>query len=742
MTATAKARYTLALETDVNGRANRTAVYVRDADNNSVFTDHVNLKDATERRKLAKRIAEKTGDDAGKWAKLIEKKWNETVDEKQRHLEQAAAGSPEARPPTLLIEAGSPEARPPTLLIEAGYRIDGGRLCRERCTPDGGIALVPLCNFTARIVETITRDDGAEQSSCFGLMGTLPDGTTLPLVSVPTGEFSSLSWVTTSWHGRAIVYAGQGIRDQLRAAIELQSTVRTHRTVYAHTGWREIDGRWYYLHAGGALGTVGTGGTVEGSVEVDLQDSLAGYRLPAPPTGAALAKAISASLRVLELAPDRITVPLLGAVYRSVLGSCDCALHLAGPTGTGKSEAAALAQQHFGAGLDARHLPGAWSSTGNALEGLAFAAKDALFVVDDFAPSGSTADVARIHREADRLLRAQGNSAGRQRMRADATIRPTRSPRGMILSTGEDVPRGQSLRARLLTLEMGPGELDWSLLTDCQHDAASGRYAEALAAYICWLAPNYATVRAHLRAEVSELREMMQTDNTHARTPGILADLAAGWCHWLDFALAAEAISQTEREALDRRVWSALLASGADQAEHLAAAEPCEHFIRLLAAALASGRAHCAGPDGSAPGGAESEAWGWRREGGSWQPMGRRIGWIDGTALYLEPDAAHAEAQELARQQGDTLPLSPRTLWRRLQERGFLVERDVARKRYTVRRYLSCVRRQVLFLRPDALSMCAGPSQPSPSAPDDANSRGIGDTHGDTHGDTQPPLPP
>ena len=44
--------------------------------------------------------------------------------------------------------------------------------------------------------------------------------------------------------------------------------------------------------------------------------------------------------------------------------------------GTFKTELAALAQQHYGAGLDARHLPGSWSSMGNSLEALAFAAKD------------------------------------------------------------------------------------------------------------------------------------------------------------------------------------------------------------------------------------------------------------------------------------------------------------------------------------------------------------------------------
>ena len=133
---------------------------------------------------------------------------------------------------------------------------------------------------------------------------------------------------------------------------------------------------------------------------------------------------------------------------------------------------------------DARHLPGSWRSTGNALEGLAFLAKDALLTVDDFSPTGTTYDIQRMHREADRFLRAQGNISARQRMRADASLRPSKPPRGLILSTGEEVPRGESLNARMLVTELpneGPGSLDWGCLTDCQRAAAEGWYARAMA---------------------------------------------------------------------------------------------------------------------------------------------------------------------------------------------------------------------------------------------------------------------
>jgi hypothetical protein len=287
-----------------------------------------------------------------------------------------------------------------------------------------------------------------------------------------------------------------------------------------------------------------------------------------------------------SLAPDRINFPLLAMVFRAVLGNCDFSGHLAGPTGVFKSELATLCQQHYGTGLDSRNLPGSWSSTGNSLEGLAFAAKDALLVVDDFAPTGSATEVQRYHREADRLLRAQGNHAGRGRMRYDGSLRAAKPPRGLILSTGEEVPRGQSLRARLLTLEVSPGDVSTERLTACQRDAAAGLYAQTLAGFVRWLAPRFETVRSQLRAEAAGLREKARADGQHARTPGIVSDLILGLRYFLAFARDTGAVTPAQAEALERRGWAALLEAADSQAEHLWAAEPTRQFLRLLSARL------------------------------------------------------------------------------------------------------------------------------------------------------------
>jgi hypothetical protein len=594
----------------------------------------------------------------------------------------------------------------PLLDAAGSYRVLAGQIVHRRLTPQGSVTVL-LANWSGRIVEEVVHDDGAERSITLAVEGALADGTPLPRVTVSAAEFPSMRWPVQHWGTRAVVLAGAGTADHLRVALQLLSGDVPRRLIYGHTGWREVDGRWVYLHAGGAIGADGP----VNDVVVSLPPALAGYILPAPSDGAELADAVRASLRILNVAPDRITVPLLGTAYRAVLASADYTLHLAGPTGAGKTELAALAQQHHGAGLDARHLPGSWSSTGNSLEGLAFVAKEALLAVDDFAPGGGTADVARQHREADRLLRAQGNRSGRGRMGADGTLRPAKPPRGTILSTGEDVPRGQSCRARLLTLELAPGDLNWSNLTACQRDAAAGLYAAALASYVLWLARNYPTVRDGLPAETAALRERLQTGGMHARTPGILADLAAGWRCWLDFAQEVGAITAPGRAVLDLRVWTALVAAGSAQAEHVQATDPTAIFLRLLAGALASGRAHVAGANGAKP--KDPGAWGWRsvltRAGPEWQPQGLRVGWLEGTDLFLEPEASFAAAQELARDQAEALPVTPRTLLKRLRERELLASTEA--DKLTTRRTLEGKRRCVIHLAASTLYP-AGPGEP------------------------------
>jgi hypothetical protein len=366
---------------------------------------------------------------------------------------------------------------------------------------------------------------------------------------------------------------------------------------------------------------------------------------------------------------------------------------------------AALVEQHFGPAMDARHLPANWTSTANALEAVAFAAKDALLVIDDFNPTGTAWSVSEMHGKAERVFRAQGNHSGRQRLTCEAALRAEKPPRGIILGTGEDVPRGKSLRARILILDAEKKDVNLERLTACQKDAADGLYALSMAGFLRWLAPQYQKVRAGLREEHAALRAQALTEDGHARTPGIQADLMLGWGHFLRFAVDAGAVTEEGRREYAEMGRHAFAEACRRQPAHHTDADPVDTFLALLAGALAGGGAHVACPKGDVP--ESAAAWGWRWEervtesqtSGYWRPQGRRVGWVEGLNLYLEPQTAYAEVQAFATKQGACLPVAPGTLFKALNERGMLVTIDRKRERLSIRKMLGGALQAVLHLR-------------------------------------------
>jgi hypothetical protein len=572
---------------------------------------------------------------------------------------------------------------------EAGpYAVEGGAIAQRKTTRDGVESSVPLCNFSARIVEERVRDDGVERRPVFVIAGETARGVALPQVEVPASQFAALGWVLDGWGTRALVYAGTSVKDHLRAAIQALSGEVASSISYTHTGWRNDGDQWFYLHAGGAMGAAG----LSASVNVDLPSTLDRFNLPAPAEGDRLREALRVSASLLDVAPDRVTATLHAALVRAVMGEADFSVHLAGPTGARKTALAAVIQSHFGAEFDERHVPGSWSSTSNALEALLFTAKDALVVIDDFAPRGSSSDQQRYHREADRVFRNAGNRAGRARMNRDLSMRPEKPPRALALSTGEEIPTGHSVRARLVVLELGPSDMDLQNLANVQRAGRTGLLAEGLAAFLRWLAPQFEEARREHREASLAWRERAFA---HGRTADALGQLAAAHTLWRRFAVEVGALSVEDATRLASRVESALLEAGAAQSELQRSEDPVGRFFELLVGAIAAGEAHLEDADREEEPPRSIEPWklqpparfGWRRrQTGTGEfareelsPQGSRIGWVRGPALYLEPEAAFREAQRFAFGQGQAIPISQRTLWKRLAERGLLLSMEKGR---------------------------------------------------------------
>jgi hypothetical protein len=571
---------------------------------------------------------------------------------------------------------------------------------------DGAYKPARLTNFMARIECSIRRDDGETRETALRLLVQQRDFQ--ERFTITTTEFAAMHWPMDRFTHHAIV--SPGAEPAARAAIQNLSRQSAPKIVRTHTGWSMQEGQPIYMHAGGAIVRDG----LAADIEVDFDGKTKLFRLPDPNQNGQVREAIQASLRMLDLAPARITFPLYAAVWRVPMGPVNTSMFLSGQTQVGKTQLAALAQQHFGAEMTAENLPASWIDTANSLESKLYTLKDALCVIDDFNPQGPDGDVQRMHALADRVIRSQGNKTGRGRMTSDIRQRMPRWPRGMIVSTGEETPRGHSLRARMVILDISPGDVRFgSALTAAQTAAVQGAYALAMAAYVQWLAPQMAEMEDRLRNELIALRQAEAMLADSRRAPDNLAKLTIGLASFLRFAVEKEAISQTRAEALKdqwRRVMKEVLM---DQDRQQAGNEPCRMFIEMLRGAMASGKAHVADTDGCEP--RQAKRWGWREDAGGeklvLRPMGDCIGWVDHDEVYLEPQASYAVAKKMAREMGEGIPIASKTLHKRLKDRNMLTGWNEQQQEITVRRMIVGTRRRVLAIWANLLSPSGEPGQ-------------------------------
>ncbi len=592
-----------------------------------------------------------------------------------------------------------------------------------------GLRFDRLTNFTARIRGDIFFDDGDESHHYLQIQGSLNG--IQECFRVTTAEFFRSPWWVEYLGGGAIVYPKY--EDYARAAIQELSTDIKRTLVLEHIGWRNSDQGYVYVHADGIIGrkagsdssTPGTDSTTEPtnnknhkvmpeedlgtigrngrkySIEVQVGDSLQNYRLPRPIYGTDLKIAISEMLRVLLLGPSPVVYMLFCAVWRAVLGPVDFMLHIYGESGVRKTALATLFQQFFGLGFNQRKLPAGWNSTANSLEALAYSVKDALVVFDDYVPQGTGQDMSRANRDFERIARSVGNQAGRRRMRSDGTLQSPKTPRSLIISTGEDVPQGQSVRSRMLVLELKKDDIRLKALTLCQDSASQGLYAQVMSSFLEWLSPRYDAIYLHMNKYIEDFHKRLKfPDDYHGRIVDTLSQLYCGLQMFFIFALNNNALPLPYIDKLSNECLDNMKLVGTSQHAICKIDDPVIRFLELISSAIACGHAHICNEEGGFP--YPGNMWGWSRKEYEksvyYQPRGRCIGWFENYNLYLEPDAAYDVARRLA-PQGEGISITSHMLWKRMADNNLLQSTEhETRKTYKVRRMFQGMRRSVIHI--------------------------------------------
>ena len=639
------------------------------------------LEGEAQRRKRAAKEAEREG--LARAAQLR----RETIEAERAAVAEKLAAERGERP-TLAVHFNQAASNGATFTMEPG------RVVMDTPTNQGS-KRTTLANFSAPIVAHTLELDApdARPRGTYTLSVVLEGSETPREVDVEAERFARMEWVETALGPRAVVAPGKGARDNLRAALGyLSSPVTRQRCGF--TGWIRHEGRWVYLHAGGAIGE---GGAVEG-LAATPPAPVDRFALPAPPVGSELARAVGAVVELLSMEPAAVTVPMVALAFHAPLGGSRCAVHVNGPADLGKSVRASLVQRLFGAGMGHRSPPVSWAdgSTAVGIAQVLARAGDALVMMDDLRVSGGSRDEAEAAK-VDRVLRAHFNGAGALKGRREGGAARVDPPsRCDVLSTGETLPKGSTASTlnRVVTVELDAplpaniGELDAL--------ASGGVLAAGMAAYLRWLAPQVEDLRPRARAE-----ERAASERWGFTARSRATELLGGLCLGMEFVLrflAASGVSAADVERHRARALAALHDVAGEHGARVAEEGIAARFKGLMEQVFRSHAGHALEVRPVDPPGKglctrtpeDSHLWGYQRRAGEPTPSGPLIGYLVYTvpgAVCLEPAAALALAKKVERDNGRTLGADRKAVEAALLAAGMLARTDIdkARSRVTTR---------------------------------------------------------
>jgi DNA polymerase I-like protein with 3'-5' exonuclease and polymerase domains len=566
------------------------------------------------------------------------------------------------------------------------YRTRDGKFWAER--PDG--ELEQLTNFTGAITAEKMLDDGVAPQRILRIRLTRDNGDDLGEHDVPADEFGgSRAWVVRHFTASAVVLGAPSAMAHTRAAIQMFSGERERVDAYSHTGFRELvdatgQKKLVYLHAGGAVNGEG--------VIVSVDAALARFRLPDKTENAQ--DAVRLSLRMLDVAPDRISVPLLCTTYLGPLThwiSADFVKWVWGPTGYFKTAVETMGQAHYG-DFDAAHLPGSWLSTSTSLEYLLSRAKDALTIVDDFVPK-SAHDFDEVRRKGAQLVRSVGNHASRGRMKSDLTARPDRPPRGVCVVTGEDQLSGQSDNARTFSVRYSDQKLiNRDVLTELQLHAK--RLPHALRGYVEFSISQAAWLDANAKDRVVALRMSFVAEHAHARQPNACAQMMFAAETFAAYARSVGVFDAAQEQLFLARARLGLVEAATEHASRAEERKPVTRFLATLASLLAQRKVVLVDGADTVP-----------------QPLPGEIfvGWRDGDRMLLLPEPTYRAVVSEMGAARESFPIAQEALWSELLSAGLIAEHLPGRTRTRPR--VGGKREYVISLWARAVE---GPDEPDP----------------------------
>lgn len=521
------------------------------------------------------------------------------------------------------------------------------------------------------IAATETTDRSRPVVTYYDLRVSREDAGPVVVDTVAADEFDKLAWLDRQELAeipQVLAATGQTARGDIATSIRLGSDRFPTIPAYSRLGWHCRDGRWLYVHGGGAW-------TKDGALDVPVYgNGLGVFTMAAPPEDeTAGRRAFDALWQLFGMTPDKFAAVEIGAVFRAAMGRPSGSCTYVAVNRSGKSGHMAFVTQCWAPSVRWNTLPfnaGKAFATPAYVEYVHHTFGDMFVGWDDMAPSGSARERADYF---DLFARSLFNGASKGRMGIkDGKIvaRDRLRPRAFGGLSAEDVTAVESAQNRTHLLQLSRGEFDPKAFAAADENGGPSDRSALMSAFVMWWA---AKMPAH--AYVSELEHRFAADLTAAtEAPGRYvessADKAAGLFCGLEFALSRGWVSEDRARELWERGWSGLCESLRAQVDANSGQSMADRIRDAILDGLAVADVHVLDVHGGMPG--QGQALGWRGE----YAQGPGVGWTDGKRLYLLPSAASPYVIQKSADSGAPIEITARAMGEALETAGYITGED------------------------------------------------------------------
>ncbi|MBQ8215256.1 MAG: DUF927 domain-containing protein [Clostridia bacterium] len=477
---------------------------------------------------------------------------------------------------------------------------------------------------------------------------------------------------------------GRGAKSRYSEAMQIQCENAPHAVIYQHTGYAYIDGERVFLNGDFSIGKDGT----TNKCNVSLPEQMKNYRF----VESRDAERFDTLLKMFpSVASNELVYSGLGLAFLTPLNSLlrdigiePCfILYFTGKTGTRKTTMAKLILNFFGTYDNGTAPPASFRDTTNAVE-LKFALADStLMLLDDRIPSTTPKIKAQMEAMEQAVARQIGDRSGRARMNADGTLRATYRPNCNLIITAEESFSnvGESAIARSISVELKPGDVDLSKLTEVQQRAT--HLNQCMGDYIQWVISNWESISERAKPMFLEFRNKAQSGG-HGRLAECVAHLQIGivsMCEWLRHE---KIITDIEANAIQRKSWDIFVALAEAQNRRIAEEKPVKLFLDAIKEMRDRKTINIFDLDNP-----------------SQNSNINVIGYRDKDFYYFYPDSIYSEVKKFYIAQDKNYPLGKTALFQQLADDG-LIEKDKEQNTKTKR--VQGKRPRLLWLRADVLN--------------------------------------